>query len=267
MSIGGSATLAQGPTTDPVVDQELTLTEMAGTAVAPDAGITAVFASDGTLTGFGGCNNYNAIWNTAFTTLNVPDDIASTRKTCGDTVDALETQYLGLLRAAVSWSLDGSALVITSADGSTLVYGGGTAAPSAQPTAAASPGASAGVTPAGSPAVSADIVGSWNLTDMMGTALPAGFLKITVDFGADGTLTGSGGCNDYSAKWSLSGTALTLTDLATKSGATCGASAQSIEESYFGILPYLDTAQITDGNLVLGSSMSSSITYTYAPAG
>ncbi len=261
MSVGASATLAQGPSPDPVLDQTLTLTEMAGTAVAPDAGITVTFASDTTLTGFGGCNNYNATWSTDFATLTVTTDIASTRKVCGPAVDALETQYLGLLQLATSWSLDGTVLEIVSADGSTLVYGGTSAGPST-PTPGATPAASA----AGSPAATADIVGAWNLTEMMGTALPAGILKVTIQFAADGTLTGSGGCNDYNARWSLSGTSLTMTGLVTGTGASCDATTQSIEESYFGVLPYLDTAQITDGNLVLGSSFSTSITFTFAPA-
>ena len=51
---------------------------------------------------------------------------------------------------------------------------------------------------------------------MMGTPLPAGLLKITIDIAPDGTLTGNGGCNDYSASWTLSGPTLTLTDLVTQ---------------------------------------------------
>ena len=182
MSFGASAALAQAP--DPILDQELTLTAIAGTPVAPDAGITAVFASDGTLSGFGGCNSYNSTWNTDFATLTLTGDIASTRKTCGDTIDALETQYLGLLQTAVSWSLDGTSLQIVSADGSVLSYGGGGTGPSESspaPTGEAPPVAS----PGGSPAAAADIVGSWKMTEMMGTALPAGMLKITIDIAAD----------------------------------------------------------------------------------
>ena len=128
MSLGASAALAQGP--DATLDQELTLTAIAGAPVAPDAGITIVFASDGTLSGFGGCNSYSSTWDTEFETLTLTQDIQSTRKTCGDTIDALETQYLGLLQAAASWSLDGTSLQIVSADGSVLSYGGDGTGPS-----------------------------------------------------------------------------------------------------------------------------------------
>ena len=262
MSLGASAALAQGP--DPILDQELTLTAIAGTPVASDVGITARFAADGTLTGFGGCNEYNSTWNTDFSTLTLTGDIASTRKTCGDTVDALETQYLGLLQTAVSWSLDGTSLQVMSADGSVLSYGGGSgpSASSPAPTGAVTPVAS----PGGSPAAASDIVGSRKATQMMGTTLPAGFLKITLDIAADGSLTGNAGCNDYSASWTLSGSTFTLTDVSTKSGATCDPTTQSLEQSYFSVIPYLDTAKVVDGNLVLGSSLSSSISFTFAPA-
>ncbi len=225
-----------------------------------------MFASDGTLSGFGGCNSYNATWNTDFATLTLTGDIASTRKTCGDTIDALETQYLGLLQAAASWSLDGTSLQIVSADGSVLSYGGNGTGPtesSPAPSGEAPPLAS----PGGSPAAAADIVGAWKMSEMMGTPLPAAFLKIDIDIASDGTLTGNGGCNDYSASWTLAGTTLTLTDLVTKSGATCDPTTQSLEQSYFSVMPYLDTATVKDGNLVLGSSFSPSITFTFAPAG
>jgi heat shock protein HslJ len=104
------------------------------------------------------------------------------------------------------------------------------------------------------------------MTELMGTALPAGFLKITLDIAADGTLTGNGGCNAYSAKWSLSGTTLTLTDLVTNTGGTCDATTQGLEQSYFSVIPYLGMVTVTDRKLVLGSSISPSVTFTFEPA-
>ena len=172
MSVGASADTRPESGAVPVLDQELPLTEMAGTAVASDAGITVTFAwLTRPCPGFGGCNTYNATWQSDGTTLTV-GPIAATRKSCGTDVDALESQYLGLLQAAASWSLNGSALEIVTADGSTLVYGGTAAEPA--------------------------IVGAWQLSTFGGTPVPNGIVATAV-FGADGTLTGSGGCNTYSA--------------------------------------------------------------------
>ena len=88
----------------------------------------------------------------------------------------------------------------------------------------------------------------------------------TVIVEADGSLTGNGGCNAYKATWSLSGSTLALGNLVTDTGATCDATTQGIEQSYFSVIPYLDTAKVVDGKLVLGSSLSSSISFTFAPA-
>ena len=58
----GAPALAQSPAPVQVLDVEWTLSQLDGEAVPDDPAITATFASDGTLTGSGGCNDYSATW-------------------------------------------------------------------------------------------------------------------------------------------------------------------------------------------------------------
>jgi heat shock protein HslJ len=185
MSLGAATALAQSPAPYPL-DVELPLTEMAGTAVSSDAGITITFGMDAYLSGSSGCNTYSATWQSDGTTLTV-GPIAATRAHCGTDVDALESRYLGLLQVATSWSLNGSALEVVTSAGSTLVYGGNAAEPA--------------------------IVGAWQLSTSGGTPVPNGIVATAV-FGADGTLTGTGGCNTYSASYTLDGSSLSIGPLA-----------------------------------------------------
>src|SRR5689334_12187777 len=119
----GVPAMAQSPTPVPVLDVEWTLTQLDGAAVPAAPAITATFATSGTLTGSGGCNTYSATWTSDGTNLTV-SDLLATFAACSEDVDARESSYFTLLQDAATWSLDGSAITVTTASGSTLVYGG-----------------------------------------------------------------------------------------------------------------------------------------------
>ena len=219
MSIGASASLAQSPQPYPL-GTEIPLTQMAGTAVAPDAGITITFAADATLSGFDGCNQYSASWQSDGTTLTV-GPIAATRTSCTAAVKALESQYLGLLQDAKSWSLNGTAVVVVTTDGPTLVFAG--------------------------PPASAAIAGSWALSSVDGTPVAAG-IAATAIFGTDGSLTGSGGCNTFDGTYTVDGANLTVGPLAA-TRKFCESSSQ-LESAY------LDALQGATGWAVAGSTLT-----------
>ncbi len=89
---------------------------------------------------------------------------------------------------------------------------------------------------------------------------------MSITFAADGTFSGNGGCNDYSGSWKLEGTKLAMSDLVPGTGGTCDATSQSIEQGYFTLIPYLDSATITDGKLTLLSSFAPTSTFVFEPA-
>ncbi|GMQ98772.1 MAG: hypothetical protein BMS9Abin17_1300 [Acidimicrobiia bacterium] len=82
------------------------------------------------------------------------------------------------------------------------------AASSSQSSTSDAPGTTSAAEPA--PAIDAPELGgtSWNVTDYIrgsGTITNVWKTDVTISFAADGTVSGSAGCNDYQANWIVSG--------------------------------------------------------------
>ena len=247
--------------TGSLTGQDWLLATMGGQPVEPSLGTSATFADDGTVSGSGGCNGYDSTYTIDGDSISIAP-VAATRMACAPEANESESSFFAAMEGATSFTVSGSDLVIATVDGSSLEFSTSTGAtPSATPStvpASGEPGTSAA--PAGS------IVGSWQMTEMMGMALPGGMLDIDITFADDGTFSGNGGCNEYTGTWSLSGTTLTLGSLVLGTGATCDATTQGIEQSFFNVITFLDTAEVTDGKLVLGSQFSSSVTFAFEAA-
>jgi heat shock protein HslJ len=69
--------------------------------------LTAVFGRDGNLTGFAGCNNYNAPYKATAPKISI-GPVASTKKECGDPASVMdqEVQYLAALQTAATYRVD-----------------------------------------------------------------------------------------------------------------------------------------------------------------
>jgi heat shock protein HslJ len=98
-----------------------------GTAVInPTTQITVTFNPDGTLSGYGGCNNYNApVTLTGQTTTKgqgiTIGPLVSTKKNC-EGYSQQETTYLQILQKAMAYNVDGNQLSITDQTGNILIY-------------------------------------------------------------------------------------------------------------------------------------------------
>ncbi len=266
LTIFGTAELVfgDGSATDATLTgQEWSLVSLGGAPMAADSGITATFGEDGTVTGSGGCNRYTGPYTTDGESLTV-GPLASTRMSCGQVADDLERTYLGALETAFGFAISGTDLVISTASDLTLEFStsAGPVEPTETPAAAPSPEPTAAATPVATPtssgaAVTGDIVGSWKMTSYAGTMLPGGMLGIDITFADDGTFGGFGGCNDYSGDWSLDGTRITITGFTPASSGTCDQMTAGLEQGYFGLLPFIDTAELgAAGSLTLASSFA-----------
>jgi heat shock protein HslJ len=118
------------PLTDPALTGTWTLNGMmvgAGTTpVIPNARITATFSADGTLSGFGGCNNYNAYYILTGETTNFGKTISigpiiATQKFCADTTNQ-ELTYLANLQKATAYSIPNNTMIIRTSDLNQLSY-------------------------------------------------------------------------------------------------------------------------------------------------
>jgi heat shock protein HslJ len=79
---------------------------------------TAMFGSDGQITGSGGCNTFSGPYQSTATTLTI-GPLASTFKACDQPVMDQETAYLNALQQTSSYRFDNGRLILVNAGGAT----------------------------------------------------------------------------------------------------------------------------------------------------
>jgi heat shock protein HslJ len=92
--------------------------KQAVTSVMAGTTLTASFGKDGTLSGNGGCNDYNTSYTVTGNELTI-GPIAATMKACSDPVGVMdqEAQYLAALESAATFQIEGTVLELRTKDG------------------------------------------------------------------------------------------------------------------------------------------------------
>ena len=183
--------------------------DVSGTATAVPTGtrVDARFA-DGKVSGFAGCNVYNATATISGASIKV-GPAATTQMACDPDKTALEAAYLGNLAKATTFTASSDSLTMfDSGAKAILVYAA----------AAANP-----------------LEGSWDVTGYnngnQAVVSPVPGSKLTAVFTAD-QVSGSAGCNDYSGGYTLDGTTLKIGPLAATRRA-CADQAVNDQEQQF----------------------------------
>jgi heat shock protein HslJ len=212
--------------------------------VLPDTAVTAQFA-DGSVSGSGGCNNYFAKYQVDGNQLTVGVG-GATMMACPEPIMAQESAYMANLAASASYVVQEGQLEIAGADGKTLLT-----YQAIQPTS---------------------LTGTvWQLTmynngrEAVVSTLPG--TAITAIFGEDGTLTGSGGCNNYSATYKVDGSSIAVTPVATTSK-MCSepAGVMDQESAYLAALQSAASYSISGSELtILDSNGHTLLHYSAAP--
>jgi len=83
--------------------------------------VTAAFSADGTVSGSGGCNTYNAPYKTPAPGQITFGAVASTMKACPDPVMQVEQQFFTALGKATNYQIDGNTLTLRDAGGAMQV--------------------------------------------------------------------------------------------------------------------------------------------------
>jgi heat shock protein HslJ len=217
-----------------LVDTSWTVATINGGDVVPNAPPTMTFSNEGRVTGSSGCNQYTASYQLDGNKLAI-GAIASTMMLCEGAQSAQEAAFTSGLGGAATWrvteagdlEIDGSAKIV------------------ARKGIAGSPPPSPGATLGGT---------NWNLTEMGGTA---DFARIapTIEFGADGSVSGFAGCNTFSGTFTTDGGKLTMSPLATtKIG--CQRPASAVESEYLNALSGVTTWELdSSGHLTLGGAV------------
>lgn len=169
---------AQGGSAQTLEGTSWILTTLNGAEPLPDTTITASFQEDGNLTGTDGCNRYGATYQVDGNQITITPGIG-TLMACPEPITKQATDYMTALSSATSYQLQADTLDLLDADGNAV------ATFSAQPTTLAGTSWTVIGYNNGKEAVVSVIIGT----------------ELTAVFGEDGTLSGSAGCNNYTASY------------------------------------------------------------------
>jgi heat shock protein HslJ len=178
--VGGGAQAGPAPSLTGTV---WTLTALGDKGRLFGTTVTAEFKEDGALTGNSGCNGYNTTYEVDGNNIEISDMIAGTAMACPGPIMAQETAYLGALPTAATYEIQGDELVLWDDGGdAVLTYA---------------------VEKQGLAGTSWQVI-SYN-NGKGGVVSVILDTEITANFGEDGQVTGSGGCNNYFGPYETQG--------------------------------------------------------------
>jgi heat shock protein HslJ len=208
-------------------------------ATAESSQGSLTFVADGTFNGSTGCNRLAGTYTQDGTSLTMQAG-PMTMMACSGAVAEQETAVVAALPEVASFT-SGATLVLQSSDGSTLLTY--------------------------VPGLSGLAGTSWQATGINNgkeaVVGMAGTEKVTASFGTDGQLSGSGGCNTYSATYETSDPdVLVIGPIAATAMACTEDTTSQIEQEYFAALDTVTTYQIDADRLTLrDSSGATQVTY------
>jgi heat shock protein HslJ len=202
------------------------------TLVLPGSGITLSFEGENRISGNAGCNGYGGVYTLGTDGEIALSEIISTLRACADNQMTIqESIYLSALSGVTRYEISGHQLALRIDDVETLHF------------------------------VRADqdpLAGtSWRLIDELpadpdSTPEPDGSdHPITLTFESEGQAVGSGGCNGYSAPYSLNGVNISFGDAASTRMACEGGDTMQREQEFFNALANASQYGLTDDRLYI----------------
>ena len=174
-----------------------------------------------TVSGSTGCNRYTAGFTIDGNSLGI-GEIATTRMACPPPADAIERAYLAAFGQVAEWRAEDDEFVLADADGAELLR-----------------------------YERATPVGSWQVTGLLsGDAFvsPIAGTELTATFADDESVSGSSGCNTYTAEFTTDKGAIQIQDVAgTEKACAEPAGVMEQEATYLALLPSVVKFRL-DGN-------------------
>jgi len=193
---------------------------------------TADFRADWKLSGTGGCNQYNAEYTTTASNGITITQPITTLMACAEPVMQQETQYLSLLPQATKYEISGDQLTMYNSAGTKiLIY---------------------------KKHVPVPLTGTWNLFNYNNGkgAIQSVMIGSTTNavFGSNWKLSGTGGCNQYSAEYTTTASnGITITQ-PTSTMMACAEPVMQQETQYLSLLPTASKYEISGDQLTLFNS-------------
>lgn len=191
-----------------------------------------------TVSGSDGCNRFSGPYETDGSELTF-GALAGTQMACVGPADAVSRKVTAALPRVREYELAEETLRLKDGGGDVLLT-----------YAASRPG----------------VEGSWDVTSVLyndAIRSVVGDVPLTAEFGADGSITGSTGCNTFSGQYSLQGEAIEIGPLASTRKA-CGSEEASTQEA--GYVAALESAvkidQVGDGLTLLNAKGQMAVVFT-----
>lgn len=194
--------------------------------IAPATAATLTFAADNA-GGLSGCNTFTGSYTATDSALTF-GPLATTRKLCEPAANTFEQAYLAALAKVAKYKIDGTTLALSDSAGAALLTY--------------------------TAAVPTDIEGSWAVTGFnTGSAVSSVALgsTITMNFDADGLVSGNGGCNQYSGGYSTDGSNISVGPLRSTMMACSDEAVGQQEAQFLAALDVVETWSLTGDHLEL----------------
>ena len=199
--------------------------------------ITANFQANWIVSGSGGCNQYSAGYTTTASNGITITQPTTTLMACANNVMQQETQYLALMQRATKFEIAGDQLTLFDSSGTKLlIY---------------------------KKHVPVPLTGTWNLFSYNNGkgAIQSVMIGSTTNavFGSDWKLSGTGGCNQYSAGYTTTASnGITITQ-PTSTMMACAEAVMQQETQYFSLLPTAAKYEISGDQLTMFNSTGTKI--------
>jgi heat shock protein HslJ len=236
MADGDDLVFRRGDPTGAELVGDWALATIDGEAATDIPRSTLTFDDTGGMSGSGGCNPFTGSWAVHGTAIHV-GSLAAHRATCSPHAIQQEQAFLRALGGAVSWTVIGDTLRLAGKRGR-------------------HPMTLAAIRP-----VSYGLSGTtWTIDTVTGAHAPA---ASTIRFDADGTVSGSAGCDSYRGPWSLDPDGIVLHIgplLATR--VACDQGVRDMESAYLAALEDVIGYKTPGGaSLVLTTATDVSLSY------
>jgi heat shock protein HslJ len=242
-------------------------------SLATGTEITAIFGADGVLSGSAGCNNYSTTYQVVTRTLKISPAIATTRMMCPEPVMQQESAYLAALPTVTTYRIESNKLELRDAKGAlqaSYVAKGAPAPAAPAPAVTAGQATTKTVTATAVTTPTVPLEGTqWKLASLLsdkgGAFPPLPGTEITALF-QGGRVTGSAGCNNYSAPYKVTGDKLTITSPAATTRKACPQPTMQQETAYLAALKAVTTYKIDGNKLELRNAAGNLVASYMAPA-
>ncbi|MEZ4770063.1 MAG: META domain-containing protein [Caldilineales bacterium] len=163
------------------------MSALAGTMPLEGTSVTLAFGADGSVPGSDGCNNFSTTYTEDGSSLTITQPMASTMMACEDVVMAQAAAVTAVLTTTTDFSIAEDQLTLIAGDETLATF----------------------------TAVSSDLTDTaWDVVNYNnGREAVVGILEgteVTAYFGADGTVTGNAGCNQYFAEYTTDGSNISI---------------------------------------------------------